>query len=283
MPTTIKINQDINDDCGLVMADSTQIHQVVMNIITNAFHAMEENGGELGITLNTVDFGIEDLNKPNIIHESYVCITVSDTGIGIDKTRLDKIFDPYYTTKSIGKGTGLGLSVVHGIVNSYGGDIKVKSEPGKGTTFQIYLPVFKTHIENEEHETFESDPKGTERILLVDDEKVIVKTTKQMLDRLGYNVIALTSSVDALEVFQENPENFDVVLTDLTMPDMTGVQLSQKLRGIRPDIPVIIFTGFSEQINETKALSLGVKGFIMKPVVKSKLAKMIRTTLDGDK
>jgi len=280
LPTTIKVRQNVNKDCGLVMADPTQIHQIVMNLCTNAFHAMEETGGKLTITLKEVELSAEDLKNPAIISGSHVCLTVADTGPGIGQGIIGRIFDPYFTTKEEGKGTGLGLAVVHGIVKSHGGQISVYSEPGKGTEFQICLPVIKKQKETAKVETDAPIQKGDERILLVDDQDVIVQLEKQMLDRLGYHVTTRTSSTDALEAFRMQPDKFDLVITDLTMPDMTGDKLAQKLMAIRPDIPVILCTGFTEKMSKEKAEALGFKGFLMKPIVMNDLAKSIREALE---
>jgi CheY-like chemotaxis protein len=193
----------------------------------------------------------------------------------------DRIFDPYFTTKEKDKGTGLGLAVVHGIVRSYGGDISMYSEPGLGTTFRIYLPVIETKIEKTEATTIVSAIGGNERILLVDDEEQIVRMEKQMLERLGYRVTAQTNSMKGLEQFRSDPEGFDLVITDMTMPHMTGVELSKHLLEIRPDIPIVICTGFSTKIDDAKAKRYGIRGFVMKPVVQSELAQKIREVLDG--
>jgi PAS domain S-box-containing protein len=282
LPTTIEIKQHISNKCGLVTADATQIHQVAMNLMTNAFHAMEDEGGELEVTLKEVELGIDDLTDPSMTPGAYVCLTVADTGPGIDQSVISRIFEPYYTTKGEGKGTGLGLAVVHGIVKNYEGDIRVYSEPGMGTAFHVYLPVIKSRVETEEANAVAQVPGGTERILLVDDEDPIVRMEKQMLERLGYNVTIRTSSIEALEAFRSAPDKFDLVITDMTMPNMTGVQLSQKLLEIRPDIPIIICTGFSTGIDEAKATAAGIRGFVMKPVVKSEVAKKIREVLDQE-
>jgi CheY-like chemotaxis protein len=204
---------------------------------------------------------------------------VTDTGTGIDESVIDRIFDPYFSTKEKGKGTGLGLAVVHGIVKGYKGDIRVYSEPGKETTFQVYLPVIKTQVDKKETQVISPAKMGTERILLVDDEVQIVRMAQQILERLGYHVTARTSSVETLEAFRAAPDKFDLVITDMTMPNMTGIQLSQKLLEIRPDIPIIICTGFSTKIDDKKAKAFGIRGFVMKPVVMSEIAKKIREVL----
>jgi CheY-like chemotaxis protein len=251
-----------------------------MNLLTNAFHAMEDEGGKLDVTLKEVELDVDDLKDPAMVPGSYVCLTVTDTGTGIDESVIDRIFDPYFSTKEKDKGTGLGLAVVHGIVKSYKGDIRVYSEPGEGTAFHVYLPVIKSQVEAEKTEAVTPVQKGTERILLVDDEDPIVRMEKQMLERLGYKVTARTSSIETLEAFRAAPDKLDLVITDMTMPNMTGVQLAKKLLEIRPDIPIIICTGFSEKISEDKAKAMGIRGYVMKPVVKSELAKKIREVLD---
>jgi PAS domain S-box-containing protein len=279
LPATIEIRQNISEACGLVMADATQIHQVAMNLLTNAYHALEDKGGKMDITLKEVELDVNDLEDPAMIPGKYVCLTVADTGSGIDMSILDRIFEPYYSTKEKGKGTGLGLAMVHGIVKSYGGIIKVYSEPGKGTTFHVYVPVIQGPSETVETRVASPVKMGKERILIVDDEEQIVQMTKQSLERLGYHVTAQTHSIKTLETFRAAPDKFDLVITDMTMPNMTGVQLTQKLIEIRPDIPVIICTGFSEKISEQKAKAMGIRGYIMKPVVRSELAEKIREVL----
>ena len=280
LPSTIEINQNISNTCGLVMADATQIHQVAMNLLTNAYHAMEHEGGKLGVTLKEVDLDVDDLKDPAMLAGSYVCLTVEDTGAGIDEYVMDRIFEPYFSTKEKDKGTGLGLAMVHGIVKSYGGNIRVYSEPGKGTAFHVYLPVIQTQAETKETRIISPVEGGKERILIVDDEEQIVRMTQQMLKRLGYHVTARTSSIEALEAFRSAPDKFDLVITDMTMPNMTGVRLTQKLIEIRSDIPVIICTGFSEKISEHKASTMGIRGYVMKPVVRSELGKKIREVLE---
>jgi PAS domain S-box-containing protein len=282
LPTTIDISQDISDDCAFVMANSTQIHQIVMNLVTNAYHAMEEAGGELEITLKEVELGIDDPIDSPVNPGSYVCLTVSDKGKGMNQSIIDRIFDPYFTTKAEGKGTGLGLAVTYGIVKGYGGDIRVYSEPGKGTVFHVYIPCIKDAPVSSGIVSDETLPSGRERILLVDDENQIILMEKQMLERLGYHVTTRTSSIEAREAFREQPDKFDLVITDMTMPNMTGDKLAEELLEIRPDIPIVLCTGFSEKISKKKADAIGFKGFLMKPIVMKNLAKAIREALDGE-
>jgi signal transduction histidine kinase/ActR/RegA family two-component response regulator len=281
IPASIEIVHKIQDDCGPVMGDATQIHQVIMNLCTNAYQAMQDKGGKLEVILTEIDIGYEEMtDKIGMQPGKHLRLLVKDEGCGMEASVLDRIFEPYYTTKEQGKGTGLGLSVIHGIVKNHRGDINVKSIPGKGTIFQVYLPL----IENLEHaaelEPTNGAAKGEERILLVDDEEQIVAMERQMLENLGYRVTARTDSQEALKVFAEHPHNFDLVITDMTMPYMTGDQLAQKMLDIEPNIPVILCTGFNEIITEEKALAMGIQKFVMKPIVKNDLATTIRTVLD---
>ncbi len=280
IPSNIEIIQEIQDSCGPVMADPTQIHQIVMNLVTNAYHAVEETEGKIIISLKETGSGGEGLSGKLHEPERLAMLSISDTGCGIEPEVMDKIFEPYFTTKKQGKGTGLGLSVVYGIVKAYKGDIKVFSEIGKGTTFLIYLPIMEQPYEIKEAEPWNKNPAGTETILLVDDEESIVRLEKKILERLGYQVISRTGSVEALEAFRHDPEIFDLVITDMAMPKMTGENLAGELLSIRPDIPIIVCTGFSERINSERIKALGIKGLLMKPVIKSDMINMVRRVLD---
>jgi PAS domain S-box-containing protein len=280
IPTTISINQNLQPDCGPVTADPTQIHQIVMNLATNAYHAMEENGGELKVNLKEIQLGKDDLIDPDMSPGLYACLTIADTGIGMNKEVMARIFDPFFTTKEKGKGTGMGLSVVHGIVKRMKGEIKVYSEPGKGTEFQIYLPIARDTSERQEQNANESILMGSERVLLVDDEAAIIIMEKMILERLGYMVLPCTGSMEALEAFKANPEKFDLVITDMSMPKMSGDKLAVELIKIRPDIPILLCTGFSESMTDEKIKSLGIKGFLIKPIERKALAKKIREILD---
>ena len=265
------------------MADPTQLHQVAMNLITNAYHAVEQSGGKISVNLKETALSCNEWPNSSLEPGQYALLSISDTGYGIDPTVMDKIYEPYFTTKERGKGTGLGLAAVYGIVKEHHGDIRINSEVGKGTTFDIYLPLMDKSSETVSVSKLETYETGNERILLVDDEEPVVRLETQMLERLGYQVTCRTSSLDALDAFKGNPEAFDLVITDMTMPNMTGDQLAAELIPIRPGIPVIICTGFSERINKVKAAASGIKGFLMKPVVKSDMAQMVRTVLDGAK
>jgi len=283
IPTTIGIKQDISSDCGIIKADSTQIHQIVMNLATNAYHAMEESGGELQITLKEVNFKEHDLINPDMTPGKFACLTIADTGVGIEQELIDKIFDPFFTTKETGKGTGMGLSVVHGIVKSMHGAIQVYSKPDKGTEFHVYLPLVEGLKEQKATDTIALNQAGTEHILLVDDEEAILTMEKQMLERLGYSVTSCSNSIEALEAFRVNPNKFDMVITDMAMANMSGDMLSAELNIIRPDIPVLLCTGFSETMPEEKAESLGINGFLLKPIVMNDLSHKIREVLDNNK
>lgn len=280
IPTSIEIKQYIKTESDTIFVDPTQIHQIMMNLFTNAAYAMRENGGVLELSLTDENIGPDKISEyHNLSSGSYVKLAVSDTGHGIKPDVLDRIFEPYYTTKEPDKGTGLGLAVVHGIVKSYGGDITVQSDLGKGTTFQVLLPKTETEISSVTGRK-PAIPKGTEKLLFVDDEKVMVDVIQSMLDRFGYKVTARTSSIEALEVFRSKPDEFDLVITDMTMPHMTGVELSKEIMKIRPDIPIILCTGFSEQINENKAKELGLAAYVMKPITMQEIVQTIRKVLD---
>jgi signal transduction histidine kinase/CheY-like chemotaxis protein len=283
LPATIAIREALYSD-ATVMADPTQLHQVVMNLATNAAHAMEESGGILTITLEDRQ-GYAGTGLAEGMDETRrsVQLTVADTGQGIEPDLIDRIFDPYFTTKSKGKGTGMGLSVVHGIVKNCGGDIRVESEPGRGAVFRVFLPAH--HIASQfpaasEMKMATAGQQGT--ILVVDDEPQVAHVLQLMLDSLGYRVTAYTSSREALQAFADTPRTFDLVITDMTMPEMTGDEFARTLLRIRPDIPIILCTGFNEQMNEERARQIGVRRLIYKPVVRNALAEIIKDLLDRE-
>lgn len=279
LPTDIEIYQKIADGRDTVLADPTQIHQVLMNLCTNAQHAMFEEGGILAVTLDDVDINFENaLKYPCLKSGPYIKLTVSDSGCGIEPENMKRIFEPYFTTKAQNVGTGMGLALVHGIVKSHGGSVKVESQPGKGATFDVFFPLIEKEDQSV-HEVLEKSPTGNERILFVDDEKVIADLGKRMIAFLGYKVDIRTSSIEALNAFKAKPETYDLVITDMTMPNMTGEKLSEELLRIRPDVPIILCSGFSEMITENRAREMGVKGFIMKPFVRHEIAKAIRKVL----
>ncbi|MBE9582060.1 MAG: PAS domain S-box protein [Proteobacteria bacterium] len=280
LPTTIEIRKDIKTDSGRVLADPTHIHQILMNLCTNAAHAMRKRGGVLEVSLADMELdGDAAAKHPDLKSGPYARLTVSDSGRGIDPEVVKRIFDPFFTTKDRSEGTGMGLAVVHGIVKNYGGAITVDSEPEKGTTFHVYFPRAEEEEVAPGVEPAAPPPTGNERILLVDDEKIVVDPLKLMLERLGYQVVARTNSIEALEAFRAEPDSFDLVITDQTMPNMTGKELAQELTRIRPDIPTVLCTGLSEQITEEEAID--ISEYVMKPVVTAEMAKTIRKALDG--
>jgi signal transduction histidine kinase len=283
LPATIEIVCALPDHCPRIMADATQLHQVLMNLVTNAFHAMEETGGKLHISLKTVTLGVGEFNDFSASPGLYQQLTIEDTGQGMDEVTMAKIFDPYFTTKPRGKGSGLGLAVVLGILRGYGGEIRVTSRLGQGTVFTLYFPVFELTAEQTpfQHDLNEPMPRGTEHILLVDDEKSIADVTTSMLERLGYKVTVRVSSYDALEAFRNLADQIDLLIADLSMPQMTGLQLYREIKKLRPSVKVIICTGFSEQLDSRKSKVIGIEGFLHKPVIMADLARCVRSVLDS--
>jgi len=282
LPTTIEIVHYFKSK-SLVMADPTQIHQIIMNLCANAAHAMEEEGGKLKVSIKDAVLGpqITD-NYPELEPGFYLKIEIEDTGVGIDANIVDYIFEPYFTTKESGEGTGLGLAVVHGIVKSYFGEIIVTSQVGRGSLFKIYLPLIKSSGAEKRFDPMEI-LMGSEHVLYVDDEVAIARLGKKMLESLGYRVTTRTSSIEALELFKYRADIFDLVITDMTMPNMTGDRLASEIMKIRPDIPVIICTGYSKKFSDEEAIENGIKAFQMKPLIKKELAKTVRKVLDDSK
>jgi len=278
IPATIDIQTHISVECSII-GDPTRVHQILMNLVTNAYQAMLKTGGTLFISLTRVDLKSEAAKLAQIPDGEYGKLTVSDTGVGIPADDIDRIFEPYFTTKVKGKGTGLGLATVHGIVKTHGGTISVESQIGQGTTFEVYLPLA---LESEVQEQKETSRLlgGNERILLVDDEPDILEIEKEMLEKLGYCLKVADNAREALQLFTQEPDQFDLVITDMTMPGMTGDKLAGELRKIHSNIPIILCTGFSELISSDKATSLGINGFVMKPVGLKALSTVIRNTLD---
>ena len=280
IPATIEIRQNTHA-CSPVMADATQIHQILMNLCTNAYHAMENEGGILTVNLSEVRIEPADtLLSPDLKAGTYLQLVVSDTGIGMDSVVMGRIFDPYFTTKEKDKGTGLGLSVVHGIVQAHDGAIRVYSEPGKGTVFKIYLPAILQADKKVDPIAGEPLQTGSEQILFVDDEPALVEIGKGLLEQLGYKVTTRTSCIEALELVKSDQNRFDLVISDVTMPHMTGDQLAAELLRIRPDISIILCTGYSERINRDSCLDLGIKDLIQKPLLAVDLSKAVRKALD---
>ncbi|MGL1931710.1 MAG: transporter substrate-binding domain-containing protein [Desulfotalea sp.] len=281
LPSSIEININIAPKTSPVCADPTQAHQIIINLCTNAFHAMEDTGGKLDISLKEVTLASEDLiHQPYVANGAFIQLSISDSGSGIEPTLKDKIFDPYFTTKETGKGTGMGLAMVHGIVKSYGGFISLYSEIDEGTVFNVFLPVAKQKVLVKD-EIINQIPTGKEKILFVDDEEMLANMGKHMLEKLGYQVTVKNSSFDALKIFQKNPEQFDLIITDQTMPGITGSELSSKILKINPDIPIILCTGYSSIMTEEKAKAMGIKEFALKPLARKDIAKLVRKVLDA--
>ncbi len=281
IPSSIDIHTDISDADEFVLADPVQINQVMMNLCINASQAMEQSGGILTVKLESVSLDeISAGPSRDTAPGDYVKITVSDTGPGISPEIADRIFDPYYTTKDVGKGSGLGLTVVLGIVKNHNGSIFVEPTSGKGAVFSILLPKVTEQPEANTNPAMDL-PTGTESVLFVDDEESIMNIGQRMLERLGYKVEATMSAADALKRFRLSPDKYDLVITDMTMPQMTGIALTEKLMRIRPEIPVIICTGYSALIDEEKAKTMGIAAYVMKPISTQKIAKLIRRVLDG--
>lgn len=278
IPSTIDIQSTI-ESRSYMLGDEINAHQILMNLCTNSAHAME-NGGILTVTLNDETIGASNLKtSPDLPEGSYLKLTVTDTGTGIPEDIIESIFEPYFTTKPPGKGTGMGLAMVHGIVEKYKGKITVKSDIGKGSTFTVYFPVTDNKTAMQSHKS-NSVPKGTERILLVDDEISIASMMSQTLNRLGYQVTAITNSTEALDIFTHRKNDFDLVITDMTMPTMTGDQLAVELMKIRPDIPVVLCTGHNKTISEKTATGIGIKAIAYKPILKENLARIIRRVVE---
>lgn len=274
LPTTIEVRQNIQSD-ALVMADPTQIHQMLMNLCTNADHAMREKGGVLEVKLEDVELDADfTASHPNMKPGAYVKLTVSDTGHGMPPDVLERIFDPFFSTKETGERTGMGLSVVHGIVENYEGVITADSEPGQGSTFKFYLPIIERRKEPR-YGAEDSIPTGSERILFVDDEPALANIGKQTLESLGYDVETRTSSIEALELFKAQHDRFDLVITDMTMPHLTGEDLAQELMRIKSNIPIFLCTGFSTKIDDQKASAMGIRAFVSKPVLRKEIAETI--------
>jgi CheY-like chemotaxis protein/anti-sigma regulatory factor (Ser/Thr protein kinase) len=280
LPTTIEIRHQAGSDLGYVLADPGEIQQVVMNLCTNAHHAMKDKGGVLDVQLASFVVKVEDPSvHPALKSGTYVKLTVKDTGYGMDEATLGKIFDPYFTTKEKEVGTGLGLAVLHGIVQKYGGVITVESELGKGTVFDLYFPTIRKTELTEARIRKQKIRKGHEHILFIDDEQVLVEMGKKMLEQMGYSVETRTSSVEALALFSAHPQKYDLVITDLTMPNMTGEKLAVELLRIRPDLPIILCTGYAESLLEKKVKNMGITNLVMKPLLRTDMDRAIQNAL----
>lgn len=279
LPSTVEITAKISPTLPPVFANEVQMHQIVMNLCTNAYHAMKNTGGMLDVNLTAVNILDQDAQSyPGMNPGNYLKLTIGDNGCGISPETINRIFEPYFTTKPTGEGTGLGLSTVHGIIQDHGGCIKVYSELGVGTTFHVFLPAAVTSTAR----TTEQDeqlPTGNERILLVDDEKMLIELGRDLLERLGYRVETRASSIDALEAFRSNAQHYDLVISDVTMPKMTGDELAREMKAIRPNIPIILCSGFSDRIQPQTLDALGISFVLMKPVLYTDLAHTVRQAL----
>jgi len=281
LPSTIEIHQQIQSYGMVIMGNPTKIHQMMMNLCTNSLHAMEQDStGTLEVSLTPVELDHrQSAAFPDIVPGHYLKLTVSDTGYGITTEISERIFDPYFTTKDKSVGTGLGLAMVQGIVKKHGGAISVDSEPGIETSFTIYFPRLRTEVAEEP--LFDKFlPCGTEKILYIDDEPMLADMGKQLLEKLGYDVVSKTDAIEALALFRSQPDNFDIVITDMTMPKITGEKLAKAIMQIRPDMPIIICTGFNTLMTRQKAHDLGISGFLMKPLSIGDLAVSIHDALD---
>ncbi|PLX51163.1 MAG: hybrid sensor histidine kinase/response regulator [Desulfobulbaceae bacterium] len=283
LPASIEIREDVPVDCGAIMADPTQLHQIVMNLCNNAYQAMRESGGVLGVRLSRIEIDPQDgkVVGAELSPGRYALIEISDTGPGVAKEILPRIFEPYFTTKAKGEGTGLGLSVVHGIVKSFQGHITVYSEPDQGTSFHVYLPLVPDEAGLGCADCLKELPTGTERLLVVDDEDMITDMLRAMLSGLGYQVTIFNDPMEALTLLETDPLAFDLLLTDMTMPHLSGYELARRVLRLRPALPVVLCTGYSELIGREEAQANGVRAFMVKPVALQELAETIRRVLDS--
>ncbi len=283
IPTTVEVVTVVPEDNIFINADTTQLQQVLINLCTNALHAMNEKG-LLRISLEEGELtSKEALLTVEPLASRYAKLSVADTGKGMNKKTLDQIFDPFFTTKEVGSGTGMGLSMVHGIIIQHGGFIHVDSTLGQGSTFTLYFPVTSDVEPTEEQDVETNLPTGTEYILFVDDEQYVADVCGSMLGHLGYKVSIITNSVEALDLFKAHPDEFDLVITDQTMPKMSGVELAKELLKVKPDLPIILCSGYSAQVTDDDALEIGIRAFCMKPLGMKQLATVTRETLDTSK
>ncbi|MBJ6750867.1 hybrid sensor histidine kinase/response regulator [Geomonas anaerohicana] len=283
IPSSITVHAHLEPDLGMIMADPTQIHQIIMNLVTNASHAMRLKGGPLELALENVALDADSLGTPDLPPGPYLKLTVKDSGHGMDQKTMEQIFDPFFTTKGHNEGTGLGLSVVHGIVRNHGGGITVSSRPGLGATFEVFLPRIATVQKDALLQPEAASMMGTGRILFVDDEEDVVFAGKKMLERLGYQVVTGRDGMEALEIFRADPGAVDLVITDQTMPRMTGIELSRELSAVRSDLPVILCTGLGSGVDRTaqreEAEQAGVREVAFKPLDREEMTAMIRRVL----
>ncbi|MBI4774426.1 MAG: PocR ligand-binding domain-containing protein [Deltaproteobacteria bacterium] len=283
LPSTIRIEEDIEEQTGSILGDPVQIHQVVMNICTNAYHAMRERGGMISVSVRSEQIDPKEADEVKGLRPGpFLKLSIKDTGCGMDPETLDRIFEPYYSTKGLGEGTGLGLSVVKGIVANHGGALKVESRVGMGSCFSVYFPRFEEKAVEQDCDSDEI-VHGAGRLLVVDDEPSLAHLMKLYLEEVGYEVQATTSSLEALNLFRGSPQRFDLIISDQTMPGMTGAKLAVETRRIRKDIPFALCTGYSDVIDEKGAKSLGVDAFILKPIDFTTLSRIVRNILDTSK
>ncbi len=281
IPTSIDIRQNIHDESGTILADITQIHQVIINLCINAAHAMLETGGTIEVRTQSITIDKDTSTQYNALYPGrYVKLTIRDTGHGIDPEIKDRIFDPYFTTKDVDEGTGMGLAVVYGIIKHHDGAIHVTSEPGTGTTINVFFPLADTKPIKIEAQPSESIPRGKEHILIVDDERMLLEMMQKMLEYFDYKTTAYTDSIQALKAFHSHKDRYDLVITDMTMPIMNGEQFAEKLRTIDKKIPIIICSGFNDLISQERARSIGIHEYIVKPIEMKELAKTVRKVLD---
>ena len=282
IPSTIEIRQHLDPSCGAVLADPTRIHQIIMNLCTNAYYAMRDKGGILDVSLQSVELTAAHVHgtKLRLSPGSYLLLEFRDTGCGIPEKILEKIFEPYFTTRTQGEGTGLGLALVQSITLDFGGDIVVSSTLGKGTSFYVYFPTIQAVKEENSRKDKDEIPTGSEHILVVDDDLQFANMSTKMLESLGYSVTVLHESSEALAAFEQQPEAFDLVLTDMTMPKITGSELAQKMFALSPKLPILLCTGFSQLMEEKAAADFGIYDILMKPFTRRELARTVRDALD---
>ncbi|MBU3918032.1 response regulator [bacterium] len=281
LPATIEINYALDTNKNTILADPSQIHQVIMNLCTNAGYAMRESGGILNISLAEVEVDAQFASTHEIVEGPYLMLKISDTGHGIKEEHIDRIFDPFFTTKPVDEGTGMGLAVVHGIVKNLKGAITVDSEPGCMTEFNVYFPMEEglTFVDEKKNEDM---PKGSERILIVDDELSLVKLEQRILEKCGYTVTTTLNSQDTLDLFKQQPDSFDLVISDQTMPKITGIDLAESLLKIRQDLKIILVSGYSSAVNSQQAKKIGIKEYVMKPIAPYEFSKTVRRVLDNN-
>lgn len=283
LPSSISIRTRFAPGKYVIEANETQLHQVVVNLANNSAQAMGGHGGTLTVEIEptTIDEFDRKAQNLELAPGPYLLLRISDTGCGMPRRIAERIFEPYFTTKPKGQGTGMGLAVVHGIVTSHGGSISVYSEEGKGTTFQIHLPELRERRPGQKTTISHPVQGGKEKILVVDDEILLAELHGRLLEGLGYDVHVETIPEDALHLFTSDPHQFDLVVTDMTMPGLNGAELAKGILAQRPDLPIILCTGFSDLVNEEKARSLGVRDFAMKPLVRHQIAQLVRKLLDA--